>query len=63
MLKLSIQCTRFKSNYPSCTGTSSENICSSSEGAQGKGKAGWNLVYHQTKTDGKTSFGSSYFVL
>ncbi len=31
MLKLSIQCTRFHS---SCTGRSSENICSSSGGAQ-----------------------------
>jgi hypothetical protein len=30
MLKLSIQCTTFESNYTSCTGKSSENICSSS---------------------------------
>jgi hypothetical protein len=29
MLKLSIQCTRFESNFSSCTGRSSENICSS----------------------------------
>jgi len=27
-------------NYSSCTGRSSENICSSSGGAQGKGKIG-----------------------
>jgi hypothetical protein len=32
MLKLSIQCTRFKSNYSSCTGRSSENIYSSTGG-------------------------------
>jgi len=31
----------------SCTVGSSENTCSSSGGAQGKGKTGWNLVYHQ----------------
>jgi hypothetical protein len=34
MLKLSIECTRFVSNYSSCTGRSSENICSGSRGAQ-----------------------------
>ncbi len=28
-----------------CTGSSNENICSSSEGAQEKGKTGWNAVY------------------
>jgi hypothetical protein len=27
-MKLSIQCTRFESNYSSCTGRSSENVCS-----------------------------------
>ncbi len=47
MLKISIECTRFESNYSSCTGRSSENICSSSEGGQEKGKRGWNSVYHQ----------------
>jgi hypothetical protein len=31
----------------SCTGKSSENICSSSGGAQEKGKTGWNWVYYQ----------------
>ncbi len=36
MLKLSIQCT--ETNYSRCTGKSSENICSSSGGAQEKGK-------------------------
>jgi hypothetical protein len=40
MLNLSIQCTRFESNYNNCTGTISENICSSSGGAQEKGKTG-----------------------
>jgi hypothetical protein len=38
MLKLSISCTRFETNYSSCTRRSSENICSSSVGAQEKGK-------------------------
>jgi hypothetical protein len=38
MLKL----TRFERNYSSCTGRSSENIYSSSVGAQEKGKIGWN---------------------
>jgi hypothetical protein len=41
------KCTRFESNYNSCTGRSSENICSSSGGAQGIGKTRWNSVYHQ----------------
>jgi hypothetical protein len=40
MLKLSTRC---KSNYSSCTGRSSENICSSSGGAQEKGKRGWGV--------------------
>jgi hypothetical protein len=39
--------TRFESNYSSCTGRSSENICSTSGGGQEKGKTGWNSVYHQ----------------
>jgi hypothetical protein len=38
LLYLSISCTRFESNYNSCTGGGSENLCSSSEGAQDKGK-------------------------
>ncbi len=38
MLKLSIQCT--ETNYSRCTGKSSQNICSSSEGAREKGKTG-----------------------
>jgi len=45
MLKLSIQCT--ETNHHRCTGRSSENIGSSSGGAQAKGKTGWNSVYHQ----------------
>jgi hypothetical protein len=40
MLKLSIYCTRFESNYNSCTGKSSENTCSSAGGAQEKGRRG-----------------------
>ncbi len=47
MLKLSIYCTRFETNYSSCTSKRSENICSSSGGAQENGKIGWNSVYHQ----------------
>jgi len=38
MLNLNIKCTRFESNYSSCTGRSSENISSSSGGAQEKEK-------------------------
>jgi hypothetical protein len=38
MLKLSISRTRFKSGYSGCTGRSSENIFSSSGGAQEKRK-------------------------
>jgi hypothetical protein len=37
LLNLNIKCTIFES---SCTGRSSENICSSSGGAQEKGKRG-----------------------
>jgi hypothetical protein len=42
MLKLSISCTRFESNYNSCTARSTETICSSSSnaGAQEKGNTG-----------------------
>jgi len=42
-----IWCTRFETNYNSCTGKSNENICSSSGGAQEKGRTRWNSVYHQ----------------
>ncbi len=52
MLKLSIQCTRFETNYNSRTGKSSENICTSSGGAQEKEKTGCNSV--TTKIGGKT---------
>ncbi len=34
-------------NYNSCRGRSSENICSSSGGAQEEGKTGWNSISHQ----------------
>jgi hypothetical protein len=37
----------FETNYSSCTGRSSENICSSSGCTQEKRKTGWNSVYHQ----------------
>jgi hypothetical protein len=42
-----IRSTRFESNYRNCTGRNRENICSSSGGAQEKGKTGRNWVYHQ----------------
>jgi hypothetical protein len=41
-----IWCIRYDSNYSSCTGRSSENICSSSGGAQEKGKTGWNSIWN-----------------
>jgi hypothetical protein len=40
MLKISIQCTRFKTNYSNFLSRSSENTCSKSEGAKEKGKTG-----------------------
>jgi hypothetical protein len=40
MLNLIIQRTRFESNHSRCTSRSDENICSSREGAQEKGKTG-----------------------
>jgi hypothetical protein len=36
MLKLSVYCRRFESNYGSRTGRSSENICSNSEALREK---------------------------
>ncbi len=47
LMKLGIQCT--ETNYSRCTVKSSENICSSSGGAQEKVKTGWNSVYHQIR--------------
>jgi len=44
MLKFNIWCTRFESNYSSCTCGNSENICCSCEGDHGEEKIGWNLV-------------------
>ncbi len=35
---------KVRTNYDSCTGRSSENICVSSGGAQENGKTGWNSV-------------------
>ncbi len=51
----------FESNYSSCTGERSENICSSNGGAQEKGKR--DETQFTTKIGGKTSLGPSYFVL
>ncbi len=45
----------------SCTDKSTENKCSSSEGAQEKGKR--DETQFTTKIGGKTSLGPSYFVL
>ncbi len=62
MLKLS---KMFESTYSNCAGRSDENnICSSSGGAQEKGKIGWNdETQFTTKISGKTSLGRSYVVL
>jgi hypothetical protein len=51
-------------NDGSCKGRSSENknMCSSSGGAQEKGKDKMKLSLH-TKIGGKTSLDPSYFVL
>jgi hypothetical protein len=43
-----------KRNYSSCTGRSSENLCSSSGGSQEKRKTGWN--WGTIKIDGFLSF-------
>jgi hypothetical protein len=61
MLKLSIYCTRFQTNYSSCTGRSSENICRSSGGAQEKEKT--DETQFTAKIAGKTTLGVSYFAL
>jgi hypothetical protein len=45
---------KFKRNYSSCTGRSSENLCSSNGGAQEKRKTGWNSG--TIKIDGFLSF-------
>jgi hypothetical protein len=49
-----------KTNYSSCTGRSSENICSSSGGAPKNEKRGTKFT---TKIGGKTSLDPSYFAL
>jgi hypothetical protein len=59
MLKLSIYCTRLGSNYSSPTGRNSENICSSSGGAQEI----QDETEFTTKIGGKTSLGTGYFPL
>ncbi len=62
MLRLSIYCTRFESNYSLCRGSrSSENICSSPEGAQETKERGDETQF-TTKIGGKTSLSPSYFV-
>jgi hypothetical protein len=40
---------------------STENICSSTRGAQENGKTGWNSSYHQNLW--KTNLGPNYLVL
>jgi hypothetical protein len=62
MLKLSIYCTRFETNYSRCTGRSSRNICSTSAGALRK-KETQDETQFTTKIGGKTSLGPSYFLL
>jgi hypothetical protein len=48
------------SNYSSCTSRSSQNICSSSAGAQEKETQ--DETQFMTKVGGKTSLGPSYFL-
>jgi hypothetical protein len=55
MLNISISCSRFERNYSSCTGRSSENICSSSGGAQEKKKDRVKLR-EPSRFDGSLSF-------
>ncbi len=54
MLILSIYCTRFETNYSSCTVKSSQNICSSSGGA--KEKERHDEAHFTNKIDGFLSF-------
>jgi hypothetical protein len=58
MLKLSISCTRFERNYSSCSGRSSENICSTCGGTREKWKTRWNW-----EIDGFLSFTLSFFLM
>ncbi len=41
MMKISIKCTRFKTNYSNFTSKSSENICNNNRGAKEKGRTGF----------------------
>jgi hypothetical protein len=50
-----------ESNYSSCIGRSSENICSSSGGAHEKAKRGWNSVYHKKLVEKLVWVLPSYF--
>jgi hypothetical protein len=68
LLNLSMKCwnsafnARFENNYNGRPGRSSENICSSNGGAQGK-KERQDETQFTTKIGGKTSLGPSHFVL
>jgi hypothetical protein len=61
LLNLSMKCTKFESNYSSCTSRSSENICRRSGGAHEKERQ--DETQFTTKIGGKTCLGPSYFVL
>jgi hypothetical protein len=56
MLKLSIYCARFETNYSTCTSGSSENICSSSGGAALRKKGRQDETQFTTKMNGFLSF-------
>jgi hypothetical protein len=62
MLKLSISCTRFESNYSSAASRSIENICSSSGAVEAlmKRETGDETQF-TTKIGGKTSLCPKYF--
>jgi hypothetical protein len=63
MLKLSIQCTRFESNYSHWTSTTSDNIRSSSGGEALMKKERGDETQFTTKIGEKASLGPSYAVL
>ncbi len=62
MLKLNTQCTRFESNYSSCTGRSYMKIHVTAMEALRK-KERQDETQFTTKIGGKTSLGRSYFAL
>jgi hypothetical protein len=63
MLKLSIECTRFKTNYSNCTGRSSENIGRLASVEALRIKERHDETQFITKIGGKTSLCPSYFTL